>query len=165
MNKLHKISPSYLQRIVTFLFYTYSANYTRKILVKHGRKKVVEIPNTLCYIEHRRSTHSKGGCSESRFLSLRTTPILCAGQDRHFYFFLPFLLLRKVKNATIKLPKEIRRLIIPINIKIVSAIVISRTSLPMYSRQAGSTGSGGCHPVMGTLLMALAMFTIISSIP
>ena len=54
-------------------------------------------------------------------------------QDRHFYFFLLFLLSRKVRNATIKLPKEISKPIIPINIKIISAAVISRTSLPKYS--------------------------------
>lgn len=68
-------------------------------------------------------------------LSLRTTPILCCRQDRHFYFFL-FLLSRKARNATIKLPKDINKPIIPMNIIIISAAVISRTSLPMYSWQA-----------------------------
>ncbi|MCM1172053.1 MAG: hypothetical protein NC393_07985 [Clostridium sp.] len=85
-------------------------------------------------------------------------------QVRHFYFFLLFLLSRKVRNATIKLPKEISKPIIPMNIKIISAAVILRTSLPMYSQQARAIGSGGYHPVMGTLLVALATFIIISSI-
>lgn len=66
-------------------------------------------------------------------LLLRALPILWARQDRHFYFFLLFLLSRKVRNATTRLPKEISKPIIPINIKMISAAVILRTSLPMYS--------------------------------
>ncbi len=65
-------------------------------------------------------------------LLLRAPPILWIRQDRHFYFFLLFLLSRKVRNATIKLPKEISKPIIPININTISAAVISRTSLPTY---------------------------------
>ena len=83
-------------------------------------------------------------------LLLRALPILRLRQDRHFYFFLLSLLSRKVRNATIRLPKEISKPIIPINIKMISAAVILRTSLPMYSGKP-VTGSGGCHPVMGTL--------------
>ena len=70
-------------------------------------------------------------------------------QDRHFYFFLLFLLSKKVRNATIRLPKEISKPIIPININMISAAVISRTSLPMYSGEP-VIGLGGYHPVMGT---------------
>ena len=64
-------------------------------------------------------------------LLLRAPPILWPRQDRHFYFFLLFLLSRKVRNATIRLPKEISKPIIPIKIKIISAAVII-THLPSY---------------------------------
>ena len=96
-----------------------------------------------------RVPHSKGGFSQMMTLLLRASPILWIRQDRHFYFFFLFLLSRKVRNATIRLPKEISKPIIPINIKMISASVISCTSLPMYSGEP-VIGSGGCHPVMGT---------------
>jgi hypothetical protein len=40
-------------------------------------------------------------------------------QDRHFYFFL-FLLSRKARNATMKLPKDISNAKIPMKIEITS---------------------------------------------
>ena len=52
-------------------------------------------------------------------LSLRTAPILWLRQDRHFYFFL-FLLSRKARNATIKLPKDISKANISMKIEIIS---------------------------------------------
>ena len=33
MNKLHKISPSYFYKIVTYLFYTFDTEYTRLNLI------------------------------------------------------------------------------------------------------------------------------------
>ena len=58
-------------------------------------------------------------------------------QDRHFYFFLLSLsLVRKARNATIKLPKIANKVSIPRKIEIISNAVILRTSLPMYSQQA-----------------------------
>ena len=93
--------------------------------------------------------YSKDGFSQMMTLLLWVLPILWIRQDGHFYFFLPFLLSKKVRNATIKLPKEISKPIIPININMISAAVISRTSLPMYSGEP-VIGSGGYHPVMGT---------------
>ena len=58
-------------------------------------------------------------------------------QDRHFYFFLLSLsLVRKARNATIKLPKVANKVSIPRKIEIISNAVILRTSLPMYSQQA-----------------------------
>ena len=47
----------------------------------------------------------QSGCSQECVLSLRTSPHLWIRQVRHFYFFL-FLLSKKARNATIKLPKE-----------------------------------------------------------
>jgi hypothetical protein len=44
------------------------------------------------------------------------------------FYFLRFLLSRKASNAMSKLPKEIRRLIIPINIMMISEAVICTTS-------------------------------------
>lgn len=94
---------------------------------------MVEVSYSICYSNHKKSTHSKGGCSRIGLYALTGSAYPVCRQDRHLYFFLLFLLSKKVRNATIKLPKEIRRLIIPINIKIISAAVILRTSLPMYS--------------------------------
>ena len=61
--------------------------------------------------------------------------------ERHFYFFFlfpeeDFLLSRKARNATIKLPKVTNSVSIPMKIEIISNAVILRTSLPMYSLQA-----------------------------
>ena len=69
-------------------------------------------------------------------------------QERHFYFFL-FLLSRKARNAITKLPKDISKPIIPININMISAAVIT-THLPSYVLQLPGISSGGYHPVMGT---------------
>lgn len=57
--------------------------------------------------------------------------------ERHFYFFLLSLsLVRKTRNATIKLPKVANNVRIPMKIEITSNAVISRTSFPMYSQLA-----------------------------
>jgi hypothetical protein len=66
-------------------------------------------------------------------LSLRTLPILLADRIGNFYLCLFLFLSRKVSNAIIKLPKDISKPIIPINIKMISAVVICTTSLLMYS--------------------------------
>ena len=50
--------------------------------------------------------------------------------ERHFYFFL-FLLSRKARNATIKLPKATNNVSIPMKIEIISNAVII-THLPSY---------------------------------
>lgn len=65
-------------------------------------------------------------------MSLRTPPILCSRQDRHFYFRL-FLLLRKAINAITKLPKAISRANMPMKTEMISKAVICATSLLMYS--------------------------------
>ena len=55
-------------------------------------------------------------------------------QDRHFYLCLLFFSLsRKASNAMSKLPKDISKANIPKKIEIISKVVISATSLPMYS--------------------------------
>ena len=70
-------------------------------------------------------------------LGHKTSPILWVRQDRHFYFFFPFLLSRKVRNATIKPPKVQSKVNIPRNIEIISKAVII-THLPSYVfRQSG----------------------------
>ena len=82
-------------------------------------------------------------------MSLQTPPILWARQDRHFYFFL-FLLSRKARNAINNIPKDISDATTSRKIIMISYAVISHTSLPMYSGEPVSIGSGGYHPVMGT---------------
>ncbi len=86
-------------------------------------------------------------------ISLRTPPNLLADRLGIFYFFLLFLLSRKVRNATIKLPKDTSKPIIPMNIKIISAAVMIRTSLPMYSGKP-VIGSGGYRPCHGHFSIA-----------
>ena len=58
-----------------------------------------------------------------RLFGQKTTPHLWIRQVRHFYFFL-FLLSRKARNATIKLPKATSKLNIPIITEIISKAVI-----------------------------------------
>ena len=53
-------------------------------------------------------------------MSLRTPPILWARQDRHFYFFLLFLLSWKVSNAISKLPKYISKANVSMKIERIS---------------------------------------------
>lgn len=69
-------------------------------------------------------------------------------QDRHFYFFLRFLLLRKVSNAIIRPPKETSNASIPSIIIMISQAVISIPSLPMYSAIQKKCGlyKSGRHP-------------------
>ena len=64
---------------------------------------------------------------------------------------------RKASNAITKLPKAISKLIIPINIKMISAAVIGATSLPMYSGKP-VIGSGGYHPCHGFHIEILPQF-------
>ena len=63
------------------------------------------MPNK-CYSINKKEHPLQSGCSRLKLMSLRTPPHLWIRQVRHFYFFL-FLLSRKARNATIKLPKEI----------------------------------------------------------
>lgn len=52
--------------------------------------------------------------------SLMSTALPVCRQVRHFYFFLLFLLSRKVRNAIIKLPKDINKANIPMKIVMIS---------------------------------------------
>lgn len=120
----------------------------------------VEAHFILCYIKHkerylRQQIPLSTACIPfqkwilpSRVLLFRASPNL-GGQVRHFYFFLVFLLLsRKVRNATIKLPKEIINPTIPMNIRIIFAIIMV-THLPSYVFQRAGISSGGYHPCHG----------------
>ena len=51
---------------------------------------------------------------------LTDTAYPVARQDRHFYFFLLFLLSRKARNAIIKLPKDIIKVNIPMKTERIS---------------------------------------------
>ena len=64
-------------------------------------------------------------------------------QERHFYFFL-FLLSRKARNAITKLPKDISKPIIPINVNMISAAVITTHRLRSASVLAKRMSTG--HP-------------------
>ena len=66
---------------------------------------------------------------------------------RHFYFFL-FLLSRKARNATIKLPKAMSKLKIPIITEIISKAVII-THLPSYVIQRTGVDIGRLPPCHG----------------
>ena len=80
----------------------------------------------------------QSGCSKFiAILSLRTPPILCSRQDRHFYFRFFFLLLRKASNAITRLPKAHNNVSMPMKIEMISKAVIHATSLPMYSGKPG----------------------------
>lgn len=122
-----------------------------KVFYLKQSPKFLEISNALCYIEYKErhlleqmpfssdSIHSKSGCSQARCYCTLTSAALPVGrQVRHFYFLLLFLLLsRKVRNAITNVPKDISKPIIPMNIKMISAHVIT-THLPSYVfRQAG----------------------------
>ncbi len=75
-------------------------------------------------------------------------------QGGHYFLCLCSLSLsRKASNAVTKLPKAISKLIIPINIKMISASVISappfqRTMYVLYSGTPVNS-LGGCHPCHG----------------
>ena len=93
--------------------------------------------------------HSKGGVSRGGILPLRERRPSWFEQGGHYFFRLWSLSLsRKASNAITKLPKATSRLIIPMNIKMISAAVIDATSLPMYSGKP-VIGSGGYHPCHG----------------
>lgn len=95
--------------------------------------KRVVILELLWYISHRKSTHSKVDAPDV-VIVLTDIASLCGRQRGIFYFFLLFLsLVRKARNATIKLPKAANKVSIPMKIEIISNAVILRTSLPMYS--------------------------------
>ncbi len=101
----------------------------RMLLIKNDLKETAS-----CVIMTlKRKPTSKWMLPRMVFNVLTDTASPVCRQERHFYFFLLFLLSRKVRHATIKLPKEISKPIIPINIKMISAAVILRTSLLMYS--------------------------------
>ncbi len=128
------------------------------------RKKLLKFSSPHVILNIRKAPTPKVDASRTYYNILMDTAYPVVRQDKHFYFFLLFLLLRKVRNVTVKLPKEISRLIIPINIKIISAVVILRTSLPMYSRLAGSSVREAAIPVMGTFPVVFSTSNIISSI-
>ena len=63
----------------------------------------------------------QSGCSEFRLKDVLTDTAYPVGrQDRHFYFRLLSLLLRKASNAIIKLPKDISNANIPMKIEMIS---------------------------------------------
>ena len=78
---------------------------------------------------------------------------VCKTEQAYFFDFLSLSLVRKARNATIRLPKVINKVNIPINKDKISYAVIV-THLPSYVVQyislRISIGSGGYHPVMGT---------------
>ena len=79
------------------------------------------MPNK-CYSINKKEHPLQSGCSRKGFRS--KDPASPVGrQERHFYFFL-FLLSRKARNATIKLPKATSKLNIPIITEIISKAVI-----------------------------------------
>ena len=103
--------------------------------------------------------HSKGGVSQADYLPLNERRPSCLRQGGHYFFRLCSLSLsRKASNAITKLPKAISKPIIPIKIKIISAAVISATSLPMYSGKPVFNGSGGYHPCHGFHIEILTHF-------
>ena len=81
----------------------------------------LELSHKLWYIEHKKSTHSKGGCSRHKSqlpLKMRGAHSVCR-RGGH-YFFRLFLLSRKASNATIKLPKVNNKVKIPRKIEMIS---------------------------------------------
>ncbi len=70
-------------------------------------------------------------------------------RERHFLFYLLFLLSRKFSNAINRTPEDISEVSIPSTIIKISKSVISVTSLPKNSWQNRFLGSGGCHLVIG----------------
>ena len=72
-----------------------------------------------------------------------------------FYFFLRFLLSRKARIATIKLPKEISKAKIPMKIEIISYAVMGATSFPMYSDEPVLLSLGGATPVVSAFLLSI----------
>ena len=69
------------------------------------------------------------GCSRKRFIWSLDHASSVGRQERHFYFFLLFLLSRKFRNATTKPPKVQSKVNIPRNIETISKAVII-THLP-----------------------------------
>ena len=82
----------------------------------------VEFKLNKCYINNKKEHPLQSGCSRKGFRSKDPASPVCR-QERHFYFFL-FLLSRKARNATIKLPKATSKLNIPIITEIISKAVI-----------------------------------------
>ena len=84
----------------------------------------------------KKSTHSKVDAPERVFSPYGlASPV--GRQERHFYFFL-FLLSRKARNVITKLPKDISKPIIPININMISAAFIT-THLPSLRNRHAQT--------------------------
>ena len=126
---------------------------------RHRRqKKALETLHRLWYIEHKEGhllvTDALQEPTPKVELPKRGLPLSerrpsWLRQGGHYFFRLCSLSLsRKASNAITKLPKEISKPIIPINIKMISAAVIGATSLPMYSGKP-VIGSGGYHPCHG----------------
>ncbi len=69
-------------------------------------------------------------------LNVLTDTTQPVGRQVGFFYFLLFLFSRYARNVIRKLPKAISKLMIPINIKIISVAVIL-THLPSPHRQAG----------------------------
>ena len=97
-------------------------------------------------LNKRKSTHSKVDAPEYDVIWSLDHASSVGRQERHFYFFLLFLLSRKFRNATTKPPKVQSKVNIPRNIDIISKAVII-THLPSYVfRQAGQLAREATTP-------------------
>jgi hypothetical protein len=100
-------------------------------ILKQGFKKVLYFCPTCGILGIGKAPTPKVDASQ---LSVSLIEVAYPVADRiGIFYFLRFLLSRKASNATIKLPKETIRLVIPINIMMISEAVMCTTSLPMYS--------------------------------
>lgn len=112
----------------------------------------------MVYYRQRKSTHSKVDAPEKTYLCPNGHRLFRWQTEQAFYFFFLFSLspVRKARNATIKLPKVINKVNIPINKDKISYAVIV-THLPSYVVHhvllRSGIGSGGYHPVMGKLFL------------
>ena len=112
----------------------------------------------MVYYRQRKSTHSKVDAPEKTYLCPNGHRLFRWQTEQAFYFFFLFSLslVRKSRNATIKLPKVINKVNIPINKDKISYAVII-THLPSYVVHhillRSGIGSGGYHPVMGILFL------------
>jgi hypothetical protein len=87
----------------------------------------LELKRKLCYSNHKKSTHSMVDAPGLVLpLKMRGAHSVCR-RGGH-YFLCLFLLSRKASNAMTKLPKDISKPIIPINIKMISAALMCITS-------------------------------------
>ena len=86
----------------------------------------------------------QSGCSRKRFIWSLDHASSVGRQERHFYFFLLFLLSRKFRNATTKPPKVQSKVNIPRKIEIISKAVITTLRLRSASVRAKRMSTG--HP-------------------